>query len=86
MFIIGIGGELSIQEKHDVSCSGLWRLDYSSENGLNGLNGDLLVWNDILGRSFEPSSMGISVDKEALIRQLFVCADERKTFIFINGY
>lgn len=34
------------------------------------MNGDLVVWNDVLGRAFELSSMGIRVDKEALLRQL----------------
>ena len=37
---------------------------------LPGLNGDLIVWNNVLQRSFEISSMGIRVDKEALLRQL----------------
>ena len=79
VFIIGIGGELSNGEKHDGRAPDYDDWTTLSENGLNGLNGDLLVWNDILGRSFELSSMGIRVDKEALIRQLSLCgADEKK--------
>ena len=35
-----------------------------------GLNGDILIWYPVLGRSIELSSMGIRVDKEALLRQL----------------
>ena len=47
------------------------------------LNGDLLFWNDILGRSLELSSMGIRVDAEALDRQLRVAgADARRKFTF----
>ena len=34
------------------------------------LNGDILVWNEVLGRSLEISSMGIRVDKETLKAQL----------------
>ena len=43
-----------------------------------GLNGDLLVWDKILDRSVELSSMGIRVDKEALLRQLDTSADRKK--------
>ena len=83
VFIIGIGGELSNGEKHDGRAPDYDDWTTITENGLNGLNGDLLVWNDILGRSFELSSMGIRVDKEALIRQLSLCgADEKKDLYF----
>ena len=83
VFIIGIGGELSNGEKHDGRAPDYDDWTTLTENGLNGLNGDLLVWNDILGRSFELSSMGIRVDKEALIRQLSLCgADEKKDLYF----
>ena len=34
------------------------------------LNGDILVYNKVLDCSFELSSMGIRVDKEALMKQL----------------
>lgn len=46
--------------------------DYTTKglNDLPGLNGDLLLWDDVLQRSIELSSMGIRVDKEALQRQL----------------
>ena len=46
-----------------------------------GLNGDIIVWNPILDRQFEISSMGIRVDKDAMLRQLEVrgCED-RKDF------
>ena len=39
--------------------------DYTSIglNDLPGLNGDLLLWDDVLQRSIELSSMGIRVDK-----------------------
>ena len=34
------------------------------------MNGDLIVWNSVLGSALELSSMGIRVDKEALLAQL----------------
>ena len=34
------------------------------------LNGDIIVWNDVLKRSFELSSMGIRVDADSLKSQL----------------
>ena len=50
----------------------------ASLSRLAGLNGDLIVWNDVLKRSFEVSSMGIRVDKAALLRQLKeACQEER---------
>jgi len=37
---------------------------------LPGLNGDIILWNPVLEIAFEISSMGIRVDKSALLRQL----------------
>lgn len=34
------------------------------------LNGDIMVWNETLGRALELSSMGIRVNAESLLRQL----------------
>ncbi len=44
------------------------------------LNCDILLWNEVLGRALEISSMGIRVDAEALDRQLRIsgCDDRRK--------
>ena len=76
VFIIGIGCKLSNGEKHDG-----WST--IAENGQVGLNGDLLVWDEVLNRSLELSSMGIRVDKEALLRQLEICnAEEKKELYF----
>ena len=43
-----------------------------------GLNGDIVVWNPILGRAFELSSMGIRVDAETLLRQLKIRGFEER--------
>lgn len=83
VFIIGIGCLLSNGEKHDGRAPDYDDWSTIGENGLPGLNGDLLVWDDILGRSMELSSMGIRVDKEALLHQLKICgAEDRKELYF----
>ncbi len=47
------------------------------------LNCDIMFWNDILGRAFEISSMGIRVDEESLDRQLTAAGcDNRRELPF----
>ena len=83
VFIIGIGCQLSNGEKHDGRAPDYDDWSTVAENGQVGLNGDLLVWDDVLNRSLELSSMGIRVDKEALLRQLTLChAEDRKELYF----
>ena len=68
--IMQIGGKLKSGVPHDGRAP-----DYDDWQ----LNGDILFWNDVLGRSFELSSMGIRVDAESLDRQLTLagCEDRR---------
>ena len=61
VFIMKIGGRLRSGEKHDGRSP-----DYDDWE----LNGDIILWNDILDRAFEISSMGIRVDADAMARQL----------------
>ena len=83
VFIIGIGGKLSNGEKHDGRAPDYDDWSTMGENGLAGLNGDILIWYPVLGRSFELSSMGIRVDKESLLRQLqFEHQEEREQLYF----
>ncbi len=70
VFIIGIGAELCNGEKHDGRAPDYDDWSSVGEQGLPGLNGDILLWNPILNMAVEISSMGIRVDKEALLRQL----------------
>ena len=70
VFIIGIGGELSDGKKHDGRAPDYDDWTTMGENGLPGLNGDIILWNPILELPFEISSMGIRVDKKALLEQL----------------
>ena len=83
VFIIGIGGKLSNGEVHDNRAPDYDDWSTPNESGFLGLNGDLLVWYPLLGRSIELSSMGIRVDKEALLRQLAIQGkEERKQLYF----
>ena len=70
VFIIGIGGALSDGQPHDGRAADYDDWSSPNEEGFKGLNGDILVWNNILQRPFELSSMGIRVDEAALRRQL----------------
>lgn len=70
VFIIGIGGALKNGEKHDGRAPDYDDWSTMAENGFAGLNGDILLWNPVLELSFEISSMGIRVDKAALLKQL----------------
>ncbi len=83
VFIIGIGGELANGEPHDGRAPDYDDWTTSTVNGYKGLNGDILLWNPILGCSVEISSMGIRVDREAMTRQLAIRhAEERKNLMF----
>ena len=71
VFIEKIGGDLKSGKPHDGRSP-----DYDDWE----LNGDILLWNDVLGIAFEISSMGIRVDAEAMDRQLSLagCDDRRE--------
>lgn len=76
VFLIGIGGELANGLPHDVRAPDYDDWTTVSEGEYKGLNGDILVWNPVLGSAFELSSMGIRVDEQALRRQLAIKGDE----------
>ena len=83
VFIIGIGGALSNGEPHDGRAPDYDDWNTVTNDSYKGLNGDIVVWNDILQDSFEISSMGIRVNKESLLEQLSITdCEERKTLDF----
>lgn len=83
IFIIGIGGDLGNNTIHDGRAPDYDDWSTPSQNGFKGLNGDIVVWNPVLKSSFELSSMGIRVDKDALLRQLSIAnAENRKNLYF----
>ncbi|MBQ2110037.1 MAG: aspartate--ammonia ligase, partial [Bacteroidales bacterium] len=84
VFVMGIGGKLSDGSIHDGRAADYD--DWSSPNsdGYFGLNGDILLWNRILGCAFEVSSMGIRVDEEAMLRQLAERGQEWKKDLYFH--
>lgn len=70
IFLIGIGAPLSDGKPHDGRAPDYDDWISDNEDGYQGLNGDILVWDSVLDRSFELSSMGIRVSPESLQRQL----------------
>ncbi len=82
VFIIGIGGELPDGKIHDGRSPDYDDWSTSTSDGYKGLNGDIIVWNPILESAFELSSMGIRVDKTALLTQLRIrkCEDRLQLF------
>ena len=61
VFIMQIGDKLSNGTPHDGRAP-----DYDDWE----LNGDIIVYNKVIEKAFEISSMGIRVDKDSLIKQL----------------
>lgn len=70
VFIVGIGGKLPDGSIHDGRAPDYDDWITESGNGHIGLNGDIMVWNPVLNRAFELSSMGIRVSAESLMKQL----------------
>ena len=70
VFITGIGGKLPDGTIHDGRAPDYDDWITETGDGHRGLNGDILVWNPVLGRAFELSSMGIRVSPESLKAQL----------------
>lgn len=61
VFIMQIGDKLSNGERHDGRAP-----DYDDWQ----LNGDILVWDEVIGAALELSSMGIRVDSKSMKEQL----------------
>ncbi|KEG12513.1 asparagine synthetase A [Trypanosoma grayi] len=92
VFLIGIGGKLSSGDRHDMRAPDYddWSTPLQAEAtgsfmahptmnalaSLEGLNGDILVYNPVLDDVLELSSMGIRVDSETLRRQLALLGNE----------
>ncbi len=61
VFLYGIGHPLKDGAPHDGRAA-----DYDDWK----LNGDILLWYDVLGIAMEISSMGVRVDEKSLVKQL----------------
>ena len=84
VFIIGIGGKLSHGEPHDNRAPDYDDWSTPNSDGYNGLNGDIIVWNELLNRSFELSSMGIRVNKEVMQEQLRLTGKEDRSNLYFH--
>jgi aspartate--ammonia ligase len=74
VFIMQIGKTLKSGQKHDGRAP-----DYDDWE----LNGDILMYNQVLDSALEISSMGIRVDSESLARQLKLSGcEDRKELMF----
>ena len=74
VFVYQIGWPLKDGKSHDGRAA-----DYDDWT----LNGDILLWYDVLGIALEISSMGIRVDEESLVKQL---AYKKEEFKLENPY
>lgn len=74
VFILQIGKILKSGKRHDGRAP-----DYDDWE----LNGDILMYNNVLGSALEISSMGIRVDSESLDKQLKIAnCEDRKGLMF----
>ena len=69
VFLMQIGAPLKNGKPHDGRAP-----DYDDWS----LNGDILLWDEVLSRAFEISSMGIRVDAESLRRQISAAGCEER--------
>jgi len=84
VFIIGIGAPLSNGLPHDGRAPDYDDWSTLNSDGYLGLNGDLLVWNPVLEKAMELSSMGIRVDAVALQRQLKARNKEERLSLYFH--
>lgn len=84
VFIIGIGAPLSNGLPHDGRAPDYDDWSTLNSDGYPGLNGDLLVWNPVLEKAMELSSMGIRVDALSLQRQLKAHGKEDRLSLYFH--
>lgn len=84
VFITGIGCKLSNGEKHDDRAPDYDDWTTVEDDGKAGLNGDLLIWSDILNRAIEISSMGIRVDAPTMLKQLEATGTENRKELYFH--
>ena len=84
VFVIGIGCPLGDGKPHDGRAPDYDDYTTPGSDGLPGLNGDLLLWNDVLGHSMELSSMGIRVDKDVLLAQLHQSGQDQRAQLYFH--
>lgn len=78
IFVIGIGNRMPNGEIHDGRAPDYDDWTTPTVSSYKGLNGDIIIWNPVLESAFEISSMGIRVDKDALLKQLKIANQEQR--------
>lgn len=81
VFIAGIGADLADGVPHGGRAPDYDDWSTPTEGG-RGLNGDIIVWDHVRGDSLELSSMGIRVDRDALLRQLAIRGAEERASLY----
>ena len=76
VFLIGIGHTLKSGKPHDIRAADYDDWSTSTSTTTTGLNGDILVWNNVRKEVLELSSMGIRVDAKALLKQVKIMKKE----------
>ncbi len=82
IFLIGIGSPLADGISHGGRAPDYDDWSTPSGGGYTGLNGDIVVWDTVRNDSMELSSMGIRVDREALLHQLAIRKMEERAKLY----
>lgn len=82
IFIIGIGSPLGSGVPHGGRAPDYDDWSTETVNGYKGLNGDMILYDPIRDASLEISSMGVRVNKEALLKQLKIRGEERRKDLY----
>ena len=85
VFIMGIGAKLANGEKHDGRAPDYDDWSTPNSEGFLGLNGDIVVWNNVINRAFELSSMGVRVNKESLLKQLEIEGKQDRKQLYFHS-
>lgn len=84
IFVVGIGGILKSGQAHDGRAPDYDDWSTVASNGYEGLNGDIIVYNPVLNRAYELSSMGVRVCPEALMHQLTITGDMDRQKLYFH--
>lgn len=82
IFIIGIGHPLQDGIPHGGRAPDYDDWSTPTSERTVGLNGDIIVWDEVRQDSLELSSMGIRVDKQSLLRQLEIRGNMERTKLY----
>ncbi len=79
---MGIGGTLGNNTIHGSRAPDYDDWTTVAEDGKVGLNGDIIFWDPVRQDSLELSSMGIRVNRAALLRQLELTGTQKRENLF----